>query len=75
MSVVTEYKFKHKNHNQIQGTKIFSRKSCYMDRIIMAATEIHPQKQYEKGWWHKAKQVTETSQSLLKIVSDTFQDG
>jgi len=45
---VTEHKFNHKNHNQIQCTKIFSTKPCFMDWTIMEATEIQLQKQYEK---------------------------
>jgi hypothetical protein len=48
MSAVTEHKFNHENRNQIQGTKIFSTKPCFMDWIITEATEIQLQKQYEK---------------------------
>jgi len=49
MSVATKHKFNYENHSQIQGTKIFSAKPYFMDWIIMKATEIKLQKQYEKG--------------------------
>jgi hypothetical protein len=49
MSAVTEHKFNHENHNQTHDTKIFSTNPCYMDWIIMEATEIQLQKQYKKG--------------------------